>query len=232
MYYSIIYLIHSLIKKKLKKYRIKKNIENKLNPSKKENIDIKNENAILYQKNVDININEETALVLSKLSKKNFKTNKEISIFKKTISHYIIPENDNCNNLVFNIETKNNNYYKIICNMILNNVENVSLKISNDNKEFIYDMEESLKINEFSFVLDNNQFNNDNISINLYFYNDYKQIEIDNFYIEIIEKPKVKEIDPIIIFNVNDNYKPIYINVCNILDYINYNDINDSFFYK
>ena len=166
-------------------------------------------------------LKNKNSLILSK------KIYKETSIFKKCISNYIVPENDNCNNLVFNFETKNNNYYKIICKMILNNIENINLKISNNNKEFIYNIEESSKINEFSFVLDNNQFNNDNISINLYFYNDNKQIEINDLYIEIIEKPILKAIDPIIIFNINNNYKPIYINICNILDFIDYNNENE-----
>jgi hypothetical protein len=175
-----------------------------------------------FSENTENNINE---FIL--LEQKNKKSIKEISIFKKCISNYIIPENDFSNKLVFNFEAKNNNYYKIICKMILNNINNVILKISNNNKEFIYNIEESLKINEFSFVLDNNQFNNDNISIHLYFYNNYEQIEINDFYIEVIEKPILKATDPIIILNINDNYKPIYIDVCNILDFIDCNNVND-----
>ena len=112
--------------------------------------------------------------------------------------------------------------------MTVNNIENINLKISNNNEEFVYNIEESSKINKFSFVLDNNQFNNENISINLFFYNNNKKIDINNFYIEIIEKPILKAIDPIIIFNVNNNYNPIYIDTCNILDFIDYN-MNDDY---
>ena len=164
-----------------------------------------------------------------KLNKKSI--DKEILVFEKYILNYIVPENDTFNNnLLFDFKTNDNYYYKIICKMTLNNIENIKLVITDNNKQFIYKTEEFLnKINEFSFVLDNNQFNhNEKILIYLYFYNNNKQIEINDFYIEIIQKPLIKAIDPIIIFNNNNNYNPIYINVCNILDFTDYKNKNND----
>jgi hypothetical protein len=288
IYYSIIYLIHSVIKKNLKKYKKYKNREIKKNLNlneelsmdkeilyrmyTKKNIDINeninekslsfseinikekkiyninNEEVILHQKNIDINdlyknlfnksknikqncdINENSLVLCEeKLNKKSI--DKEILVFEKYILNYIVPENDTFNNnLLFDFKTNDNYYYKIICKMTLNNIENIKLVITDNNKQFIYKTEEFLnKINEFSFVLDNNQFNhNEKILIYLYFYNNNKQIEINDFYIEIIQKPLIKAIDPIIIFNNNNNYNPIYINVCNILDFTDYKNKNND----
>jgi len=165
--------------------------------------------------------------ILSTFNRKKFEDNIILSEKKDNI----ILNNIN-NFLIFNFDVKENNFYKIKCYINTINIKNIKLIISNENKRFIYDCSENDNdnINIFEFILDNNNFeNNENISLYLMFYNDNDNIIINNLNIEIIEK-NINNNNPIIIFNINEIYNPIYINENNILDYKEYNDESSVFF--
>jgi hypothetical protein len=83
--------------------------------------------------------------------------------------------------------------------LFTNDIDNIKLIISNENKRFIYDYNENNimndnKIKEYGFILDNYFETDSKIYIYLLFYNELlSNIKIDNIFIEIIEKPYVKE---------------------------------------
>ena len=145
-------------------------------------------------------------------------------------------ELDSINNfIIYNFESKENCYYKIKCKLYTQNVKNIKLIISNDKKRFVYDFcEHNLidkEINEYGFILDNNIFeNSEKISVYVIFCDIYNSIKINNIFIEITEKKIDCKNDPIIIFDVNGNYYPLYFTVSNILDYIEYTNKNSVFF--
>ena len=178
----------------------------------------------------DIDIN-----LFKKDMKEDMQNNKDIIIFSDSRNNYKIDKLDN--SLIYKFNVKNNFYYKIKCKFFFKDgdyVENIKLIISANNKRFLYNFCESnlinKNINEYGFILDNNNFNIDGeIKINFTF--DFKsiQININNMFIEIIEKKNNNSDLPIIIFDVNKNYYPLYFDIINILDYIE--NINDEIFF-
>jgi hypothetical protein len=225
IYYSIIYLIY---------YIIKKNIKNEINNEIFENNRKEVSNKI-SKKNIKIKINKITKsdidYELFNLSKKELK--------KSYIENIILDkkeDNISVNNyIVYNFNTKINYLYKINCKFNVNNINNINnikLIITNKEKEFTYEIKNN--INDFGFILDNNKFSFEKeelIYIYLYFDNNI-DILINNFSLRILEKEYIKHKDPIIIFNINKKYEPLYLNKYNILDYTKNKDIdNNSIFF-
>jgi len=157
---------------------------------------------------------------------------------KKDVSTILLK--DSKKNLIVNelkwiIKTNADYLYKIKVylkldneNFILNPIKYIIMSISDlDGNAFIYDYildninnDTCENINNFSFILDNNLFGNNEITIKLNFDNinntniSYK---IEESMIEVIEKKIVDE-TPILIFDVNEKYTPIYFSDKNILD--------------
>lgn len=156
--------------------------------------------------------------------KNDFKKINKPSIILKEIKQDLIESS-----LKWTIETKNTYLYKIKTYLKLNRdmlVSNIEISISDcEGNAFIYDYilynmdnEVGENIYDFSFILDNNAFGENNICIELNLSNnDNNKYKIDEVYIEVIEKHNIDE-TPILIFDVNERYTPIYFNEKNILD--------------
>ena len=136
---------------------------------------------------------------------------------------------DESNNfLIYNFESLKDKFYKIKCNIAINNIKNIKLVITDNKKKFIYNYLEEDIIYNYSFILNHCYFNEDSpIYIYIFFYDDY--IKINNISMEIIENNIDKISDAIIIFNINDKYIPLFMNGSNILDYEEYD--NSSLFF-
>jgi hypothetical protein len=154
---------------------------------------------------------------------------------KRDMPHILLKDftvrSDNLNELIWSFETKSEYLYKIKTCLKLNSenaCENIELTIKDiDGNAFIYDYilnnidEYSDKnIYDFSFILDNNEFGDNNITVELNVGNSQDMYKIDSCMIEIIEKKLEKNVEqtPILIFDVNERYTPIYFNETNILD--------------
>ncbi len=258
IYYIILYFTFKIIKEKiLKKKNIKlsdfycnKSVDKE---EDKDNEDIKNKYALIpykhkkkskitleevydnffnnkktkIEENIDLNL-----FNLVKINKEAVK--KENIILNETKENLILEVPDNF--LVYNFNSSESNSYKIKCKLFINNCKNIKLVISDSKKRFVYDYNKeniiNKRINEFGFILDNNFNNNEYISIYLLFDkdNDDVKLVIDSFFIETTEKPFKKE-DSLIIFDINKKYIPFYTDVENILDYSEYIDNSNVFFF-
>jgi len=163
--------------------------------------------------------------------KTEFKKRDTPHILLKDIKNDFMIAKDNLNELVWSFETKSEYLYKIKTYLKLNSkneCESIELTIRDiDGNAFIYDyvlhnIDEDSKTNiyDFSFILDNNEFGDNNITIKLNLGDSEKIYKIDSCMNEIIEKKLEKSVEqtPILIFDVNDRYTPIYFNEKNILD--------------
>jgi len=159
---------------------------------------------------------------------------KEIVIINENKNNIIL---DGINNyFVYKFESKQNYYYNIKCKLFANNVENIKLVIDNTIKKVVYDMQSinsifKNNIDEFEFILDNNYFDLNNIYIYLLFYG--INIEIKEISFKVMENIGINKKYPMIIFNINTKYIPIYLDVNNILEYqrkINTNDESNYLF--
>jgi hypothetical protein len=171
--------------------------------------------------------------------KTNFKkTEKPIGIIKENLYNVIINNQYN-NSFKWEFSTKNDKIYKLKSYLKINSqssIRNIELDISDNNgNSFIYDYilydyetnynnnmnnEINENIYNFSFILDNNYFNENKIIIKIDFKKDnLNEIEytFDEVFMEVIEKNIIEE-TPILIFDVNEKYTPIYFNKNNILD--------------
>jgi hypothetical protein len=157
---------------------------------------------------------------------------KDLIILSKSENNIIIDKNNNFIEYKFNV--KKDFFYKIKCKTLLKDVKNVKLIILENNKRFSYDFTENnlihKNINKYGFILDNNNFNIDTeITIKFIFDFSIKYININNILIEIIEKKHNNSDFPIIIFDVNKNFYPLYFEINNILDYVE--NIKDDVFF-
>ena len=107
----------------------------------------------------------------------------------------------------------------------MENVCNIKVMIS-ENKDENKKYEEEIKdLTEFRFILDNNQFTfEENKIIDIYIYflnkinnNEMEEITINDFFIDIIEKPIKKSKDALLIHYINNRYKPYFLERCNII---------------
>ena len=130
--------------------------------------------------------------------------------------------------LTYTFISKKNNYYRIKCKLLTNNlsnINNIKLVMYENEKKFIYDYSKyslfDTTINQYGFTLDFNNFDIDAlINIEIFFYNkNNENIIIDNAVIDIIENNSLVDNNSLIIFNINGKYNPIYSNISNILDY-------------
>jgi hypothetical protein len=160
--------------------------------------------------------------------KTEFKKRDTPNTLLKDIKTDFIIDKDNLNELIWSFETKSEYLYKIKTYLKLNSenaCESIELTIRDiDGNAFIYnyilhniDEDSVTNIYNFSFILDNNEFGDNNITIKLNLGDSEK---IDSCMIEVIDKKLEKSVEqtPILIFDVNDRYTPIYFNEKNILD--------------
>jgi hypothetical protein len=175
-----------------------------------------------------------------------FKNNNDSDVNKKNINERIIyakkEDNislDSINNFIINsFQVRKECLYKIKCNLDTQEVKNINLIISDSKKRFIYDLVDKNNLDidsiyEYGFILDNNKFNNDDI-INVYliFYGtkDDTNIIINNIFLEVTEFHQTNDPNAIIIFNVANEYYPLFSENLNILEFEEYNDKNNIFF--
>jgi hypothetical protein len=210
------------------------NSKENINKHNKENIN----QLIIYEKpynkfknNIDIDL-----LNLSKMELKNKKNQKilvENCIYNESIDNVFI-ENELVNNyLLYNFKVYTNYLYKISVNIKVNNVDNIKIIITDnsESKKYIYNHLDNIEnynynikngISNFSFILDNNEFimnlSEQMIYIYIYFYKK-DNIIIENISCNVIQKNSIKSQDSLIIYNVNNSVYPIFLDVCNILDY-------------
>ena len=229
-------------KKIYKDYDIN-NINTKENYQKEHN-NINNE-LILYHKQNIINKND-IDIDLLNLSKKELKNknNKNILIEKIILNqntNNIVIENNSSNNyLIYEFNVCSNHKYKIMGNILVNSINNIKIIIKDNLKSYIYNHIDNIDkykyehnkvgINTFEFIIDNCEFtfnNEKTIYIYIYFYNN-EDITIKDININIIQRNIIKSQDAIIIYKVNDNIYPLFVNVCNILDYIDNENENNN----
>ena len=248
IYYIILYFTYKIIKAKILKEKIK--LENCFcNKIIIEESNNKNEYALIpykhkkkskitlqevydnFFKNKKTKVENNIDLTLINNIKKTKKDNIILNDSKENINLYT-PDNF----LIYNFNSNKNYSYKIKCKLFINNCSNIRLIISDSKKRFIYDYNKENNnndyITEYGFILDN-FFDFDEI-ISIYLLFDKKEsdsaIIINSLFLEIIEKSLKKE-DSLIIFDVNNKYIPFYTNVENILDYIEYVDDSNVFFF-
>jgi len=221
----------------------------KISLSKKNNINnINNINDIFMIKHKEDNIHKYDKIYLKQnyknflLKKENLKIEKNIvkEKYEKVIlsenHHSILLEN---NMLQYNFQSYKDFVYKINFKSNIksnindkHNVKNIKLNISDANKYFEYEFPNN-NIQNYEFILDNNNFNDDTIiTIKIMYYsecNSESNIELKELFIEITEKEMNNDDLSIIIFNMNKNYYPIYSNKKNIIDYSENNNM-DLFF--
>jgi hypothetical protein len=184
-----------------------------------------------FKNNIDIDL-----FNLSKIELKNKKNQKilvENCIYNESIDNVFI-ENEEINNyLLYNFNVYQNYLYKISVNIKVNNVDNIKIIITDnsESKKYIYNHLDNIEnynyniedgISNFSFILDNNEFimnlSEQMIYIYIYFYKK-DNIIIENISCNVIQKNSIKSQDSLIIYNVNNLVYPIFLDVCNILDY-------------
>lgn len=250
IYYIILYFSYKIIKAKF----LKENCFCNKIIIEESNNNIKNEYALIPYKH-----KKKSKITLQEVYDNFFKNKKTkleanidltlINSIKKTVNENIKKDNIILNDskeninldvpdnfLIYNFNSNKNYSYKIKCKLFINNCSNIRLIISDSKKRFIYDYNKENNnndyITEYGFILDN-FFDFDEI-ISIYLLFDKKEsdstIIINSLFLEIIEKSLKKE-DSLIIFDVNNKYIPFYTNVENILDYIEYVDDSNIFFF-
>lgn len=254
IYYTILYLIYKLYKLKFinKEFLNDELDDDIIDKHFISNICV-NSSLIIYKpkKKSNYNLNE---------IYDNFFNNKKKKLNNKfDLSLININNNDNSNRIIlsennnnfiinhnllkFNFKSNKNSYYKIKFKVSINNIQNIKLIIANDKKRFIYDFYKNnlidkyniININEYGFILNNNNFNiDDDIHIYIIFnediHNTENNIYCNNYSINVTEYDANNINIPIIIFNVNNIYYPIYLENKNILDYNEHIDTSTVFF--
>jgi hypothetical protein len=237
LYISIIFIIYKIIKSKSNKFNIVESI-----------------NHIKNIRNIKKNKYESDSDTESECESKNeveYKSNNEN--IKENIMKNIIPiqstiisvnekniELINDKKLYYDISTKANYLYKIICELDCENIDNIEIiiKDSEDNN-FKYNMKENIlyddEIKKYKFILDNNIFSEKDdkkIDFYLYFYkkNENENSIINNITFEVIEKELLKKNSSIVIIDINNINYPLLTDISNILDYKYDNNDNDYFF--
>jgi hypothetical protein len=110
--------------------------------------------------------------------------------------------------------------YKIKFSLISKDIDNIKLIISNNKKNFTYNYDEHNimkdKIYKYDFTLDNNIFEDDIIDIYLLIISSSNILNINNIFIEIIEK-SINEKKPLLIITINKKNIPFYSETSNII---------------
>jgi hypothetical protein len=211
---------------------LKEIYENFFNPNKKNN----NNKNINIEENIDLSLFEKA---MKEKKDKYVKVDKTTIIYNKNFNNLNLDSKNNFLTYQFNV--KKGYSYKIKCNLLINNIKNIKLIITDNKKRFLYDFSQNNHSNkniyEYGFVLDNNIFNIDGeIFIYLIFYDDQKNFifEIKNFIFEVLEydiNNNNKNNNAIIVIKVNNKNYPLLPNLNNIIDYSHsFNDKSSLFF--
>jgi hypothetical protein len=218
------------------------NLKNELKSNKENNIENNNKELVVkkFEKKSNINLKSIYEKIFNKKKMDEIKNNKMNDIIVLCDNKDNILLSDINNFLKYNFKTEENKKYKIKCTFECFNIKNIKLVITNNVKRFIYNYEnmkyknreeedkDDENINKFEFILDNNEFDKNEINIYLIFvpFELDEKIKIENYKIEVYEKSIYKNINAIMIYNINDHIQPLYIDKNNILDYEEY--INES----
>jgi hypothetical protein len=189
-----------------------------------------NENILNKNKNeIDIKL-----LNLSKDELKNKINNQKIliesCIYNINTDNILIENNSSNNYIIYNFNVLPKYNYKVLIDIVVNNIDNIKIIISDEKNKYIYNHTDNIEnysydilngIKTFNFILDNNEFTFDKskiIYIHIYFYNK-SNIIIDNIKCNVLQRNIIKSHDSLIIYKVNNSIYPIFTNVCNILNY-------------
>jgi hypothetical protein len=219
IYNCVIYIIYKLLNKYKSNIKLKNSKPNKSEPIKlKSNLNLKD----IY-KNYDIkkkiNYNDLDPNILKLI-------NEKIEIV--TITNNIILK-ENKENILLKIDDRQIKYsfiskkeysYKIKFSLNSKDIDNIKLIISNNKKNFTYNYDEHNimkdKIYKYDFTLDNNIFEDDIIDIYLLIISSSTILNINNIFIEIIEK-SINEKKPLLIITINKKNIPLYSETSNII---------------
>lgn len=223
------------------------NLKNELKINKENNIENNNKELVVkkFEKKSNINLKSIYEKIFNKKNNEmkndiNEMKHNDIIILSDNKDNILLSDIDNF--LKYNFKTEENKKYKIKCTFECFNIKNIKLVITNNVKRFVYNYEnikfrvrdeededmEDENINKFEFILDNNEFDKNEINIYIIFVplGLDEKIKIHNYKIEVYEKSTYKNINAMMIYNINDHIQPLYIDKKNILDYEEY--INES----
>ena len=160
--------------------------------------------------------------------------NKTTHVEEVLIENILFTENksnieltDDNNFIFYKFKPKKDHFYKIRFNSTTTNVKSIKLILSNDREYFNYENTDERNIDDYQFILDNLQFEDDcdNIDIYIHFYkdqNDYfndQKMIINNMSFTINEKDSLNNKSSLIIFSINDFNYPIFLKNNNIFDF-------------
>jgi len=139
---------------------------------------------------------------------------------------------DDNNFIFYTFKPKKDHFYKIRFNSTTTNVQSIKLILSNNTEYFNYENTDERNIDDYQFILDNLQFDNDSDDINIYihFYknqnhdqnhdqNNIQNTIINNMSFTINEKDTKNNKPSLIIFSINDFNYPIFLKNNNIFDF-------------
>lgn len=250
--YNLKDLIIKFSKKDINKEQLKQEDEIKRKLTKKKKSVIKEETSLVVYKPKKVSKCNLKDVYNNFFNKVPLKINKDIDIqyaekfniinknkiiLSEKKSNILLDEENNF--IIYNFECLDDKYYKIKFNMNSEGMNNIKFVITNNKKKFIHNVNHNINQNleeeiiyDYGFTLNYNHFNmDDSIYIYIFFYNNLKDIKINDLSIEIIENLAENKIcESIIIFNVNEKNNPLFLNVSNILDYNDYEEDTGVFF--
>ena len=230
-------------------YKKKNQNKDKKGGNLKNDSDIVNfDNIFKSKRKIKISYKNEDRVVLfkpKKLSNYNLKDiyNNFFNYKPKTYSDEVIIENilftenksniqltDDNNFIFYTFKPKKGYSYKIKFNSTTTNVKSIKLIVSNNREYFNYENMDENNIDDYQFILDNLQFDCDDIDIYIHFYKDQQDEEINNnqeneniiinnMSFTIDEKDVVNNRSSLIIFSINDFNYPIFLKSNNIFNF-------------
>jgi hypothetical protein len=122
--------------------------------------------------------------------------------------------------LKYSFISKKEYSYKIKFSLNSKDIDNIKLIISNNKENFTYNYDQHNlmrdKIFKYDFTLDNNIFEDDIIDIYLLIISSSTILNINNIFIEIIEK-SINNKKPLLIITINKKNIPFYLETSNII---------------
>lgn len=217
IYNFAIFIIYKLLNKYKSNIKSKNSKPNKSEPIKS-NLNLKDiyKNYHIKKK---INYDELDPNILKIINENKKIDTVTNNIILKENKENILLKNDN-KYLKYTFISKKEYSYKIKFNLISKDIDNIKLIISNNNKNFTYNYDEHNimkdKIYKYDFTLDNNIFEDDIIDIYLLIISSSTILNINNIFIEIIEK-SINEKKPLLIITINKKNIPFYSETSNII---------------
>jgi len=215
IYNCVIYIIYKLLNKYKSNIKLKNSKPNKSEPT-------------LNLKDIYQNYHIKKKINYDELDPNILKLINEKKIDIVTITNNIILK-ENKENIILNTDNKYLKYsfiskkeysYKIKFSLNSKDIDNIKLIISNNKENFTYNYDQHNlmrdKIFKYDFTLDNNIFEDDIIDIYLLIISSSTILNINNIFIEIIEK-SINNKKSLLIITINKKNIPFYLETSNII---------------